>query len=75
MQCGPQAVIPGLLDRYVARAAWDAQFVDAPNRQQGDIIFATLPGDPGAQGPYGERERGPDISARVRLRWLRLTDA
>lgn len=35
--------------------------IDQPNEQHGrDILFETLPGDPGAHGPYRERERGPD---------------
>ncbi len=62
-----QKLVPGLLDRYLARAAWDAQFVDEPNRQhRRDILFATLPGDPGAHGPYRDREHGPDLQIRLR---------
>lgn len=61
-----QKLIPGLLDSYLARTAWDAQFVDRPNRQSGDILFETLPGDPGAHGPYRDRERGPDLQMRLR---------
>lgn len=61
-----QRLIPGLLDRYVARAAWDSQFVDQPNDQAGDILFDTLPGDPGAHGPYGDGERGADLLMRLR---------
>lgn len=54
-----QKPIPGLVDAHLARAAWDPQFVDEPNRQSGDILFETLPGDPGAHGPYRDRGRGP----------------
>lgn len=61
-----QRLIPGLLDRYVARVAWDSQFVDRPNDQAGDILFDTLPGDPGAHGPYREGERGADLLMRLR---------
>ncbi|HET6318398.1 MAG TPA: SDR family oxidoreductase [Chloroflexota bacterium] len=57
----------GLLDRYLATAAWDTQFVDVPDQQQGrDILWHTLPGDPGAHGPYRDRERGPDVQMRLR---------
>jgi hypothetical protein len=63
-----QKFIPGLLDRHLARAGWEAQFVDEPNEQQGDILFATLPGDPGAHGPYIEREQGPDFQMQLRMR-------
>lgn len=61
-----QKLIPGLLDRYLAKFGYDSQFVDRPNDQQGDILFATLPGDPGAHGPYTDRERGPDLQLRLR---------
>lgn len=61
-----QKVIPGLLDRYLSTAAWDPQFVDTPNTQTGDILFETLPGDPGAHGPYRDREQGPDLQMRLR---------
>ncbi|MCA1650390.1 MAG: short-chain dehydrogenase, partial [Acidobacteria bacterium] len=44
-----------------------AQMIDQPNEQHGrDILFETLPGDPGAHGPYRERERGPDWQMRLR---------
>jgi len=61
-----QRLIPGLLDRYAARAAWDSQFVDHPNDQTGDILFDTLPGDPGAHGPYRDGEQGADLVMRLR---------
>lgn len=62
-----QKFMPGLLDRHLATAAWDPQFVQDPNDQQGDILFTTLPGDPGAHGPYTDRERGPDLQMRLRM--------
>jgi NADP-dependent 3-hydroxy acid dehydrogenase YdfG len=62
-----QKFIPDLLDRYLAHAAWDTQFVDEPNDQRADILFQTLPGDPGAHGPYRDRERGPDLQMRLRV--------
>ena len=62
-----QKLIPGLLDRYLARNGYEAQMVDKPNEQRGrDILFETLPGDPGAHGPYRDRERGPDLQMRLR---------
>jgi NAD(P)-dependent dehydrogenase (short-subunit alcohol dehydrogenase family) len=61
-----QRVMPGLLDRYLARNGWDPQFVDKANLQKGDILFQTLPGDPGAHGPYEDREQGPDLQMRLR---------
>ena len=61
-----QQIIPGLLDRYMARAAWEPQFTDTPNGQQQDILFGTIAGDPGARGPYREIECGPDLQLRLR---------
>lgn len=60
-----QKFFPGLLDRYAAKS-WDQQMIDEPNDQQDDILFQTLPGDPGAHGPYRDQERGPDLQM-----WLR----
>jgi len=62
-----EKVIAGVLDTYLATAAWDGQFVDEPNEQHGDILFDTLPGDPGAHGPYRDRERGADLQMRLRM--------
>jgi NAD(P)-dependent dehydrogenase (short-subunit alcohol dehydrogenase family) len=61
-----QRVMPGFLDWFLARNGWESQFVDQENVQQGDILFQTLPGDPGAHGPYSEREQGPDLQMRLR---------
>ena len=60
-----QKLMPGLLDRFLAQAAWEPQFVDASNDQTGDILFETLPGDPGAHGRYRERARGADLLMRL----------
>jgi len=60
-----QKFLPALLDRHLASAAWEPQFVDEPNTQTGDILFQTLPGDPGAHGPYRERETAPDLLMRL----------
>lgn len=63
-----QKFIPGLLDRYLANAGWESQFVSEPNTQAGDILFETLPGDPGARGRYVDRERGADVQLMMRMR-------
>ena len=60
-----QRLLPGYLERRAARDGWESQFVDRPNDQDGDILFATLPGDPGAHGPYGERQQGADLVMRL----------
>jgi NADP-dependent 3-hydroxy acid dehydrogenase YdfG len=62
-----QKFVPALLDRYLARKGFAMQMADEPNDQHGhDILFAPLPGDPGAHGPYRERERGADLQMRLR---------
>ncbi|MDP8922630.1 MAG: SDR family oxidoreductase [Chloroflexota bacterium] len=63
-----QKFVPGLLDLYLGKTGYKPQMVDAPNDQHGrDILFDTLPGDPGAHGPYRDRERGPDLQMRLRM--------
>ncbi len=62
-----QKFIPGLLDLYLGKKGYQPQMVDTPNDQHGrDILFETLPGDPGAHGPYRDRERGADVQMRLR---------
>ena len=62
-----QKLAPALLDRYLARNGFETQMGVEPNDQRGrDILFAPLPGDPGAHGPYRERERGADLQMRLR---------
>jgi len=52
-----QRFIPGLLDRYLARVAWDGQTTRAlppghPIEHPEDNVDAPLPGDRGAHGPF-----------------------
>jgi hypothetical protein len=62
-----QKLAPALLDRYLASKGFEGQMADEPNDQHGrDILFAPLPGDPGAHGPYRDRERGADLQMRLR---------
>lgn len=64
-----QKFVPGLLDLYLGKFGYESQLTDQPNRQigqrHGDILFETLPGDPGAHGPYRDREQGPDLQMRL----------
>lgn len=57
--------VPGLLDWYLGKYGYEAQMIDAPNQQAGDILFESQPGDPGAHGPYRDRECGPDVLMRL----------
>lgn len=49
-------VMPGLLDRYLARTGYDAQQTDEPeDPQRADNLFAPVPGPWAAHGRFDER--------------------
>lgn len=50
-------VAPGLLDRMMARRAWDGQMTDEPARPRDGNLFEAPPGDPGTRGRFGARSR------------------
>jgi len=70
-----QLFIPGLMDRYLAKRAWESQTTRElphghPGEHRRDNIDAPLPGDRGAHGPFGDRARA--FSAQIwldRRRW------
>ncbi len=70
-----QRLAPALLDWYLGKKGVESQMVDKPNEQEGDILFGTLPGDPGAHGPYRDRERGADLHMRLRTHPRAVTAA
>jgi NAD(P)-dependent dehydrogenase (short-subunit alcohol dehydrogenase family) len=54
-----QKVWPGLLDRYLGRIGYDAQQTDQPEEpRRGDNLFAPVPFDLGAHGPFDDRAHG-----------------
>lgn len=62
-----QHIAPGLADLYLGKRGYQAQLTDIPHDPHApDILFDTLPGDPGAHGPYSDRARGPDWQIRLR---------
>jgi short-subunit dehydrogenase len=66
-----QRIVPGFLDRYLSRRAWDGQFTDDlpaghPRRHDRDNVDAPLPGDRGEHGPFDRRARS--FSTKL---WLR----
>jgi short-subunit dehydrogenase len=74
-----QRLIPGLLDRYVAGHAWEAQETDLlpvghAHRHANDNVDAPLPGDRGAHGPFDPWARSFSTRAWARMywRWLAL---
>jgi NAD(P)-dependent dehydrogenase (short-subunit alcohol dehydrogenase family) len=57
-----QRFIPGWLDRYLARVAWDGQTTRAlppghPIEHGRDNVDSPLPGDRGAHGPFDQRAK------------------
>ena len=77
-----QRLIPGWLDRYLARHAWEAQSTEDlppghPPRHDQDNVDATLPGDRGAHGPFDARARvfSTRFWARVHRRSLAVAGA
>jgi hypothetical protein len=63
-----QRIAPGLLDRYLARAAWDAQQTDALRHHHRDTLDAPLPGDRGAHGEFGGAARSWSLALWLRRR-------
>jgi hypothetical protein len=66
-----QRVMPGVLDRYLARKAWESQTTRQlpaghPPRHRADNVDLPIPGDRGAHGPFNARAR--DFSSRF---WFR----
>ena len=48
---------PGLLDRMMARQAWEGQMTEEPARPREGNLFDTPPGDPGTRGRFSSRSR------------------
>jgi short-subunit dehydrogenase len=68
-----QKVIPGLLDRYLARTGYQAQQTDYPDsKDRKDNLWKPVPGDRGAHGDFDGRSREWSIElwARTHLREL-----
>jgi hypothetical protein len=63
-----QRIIPGLLDRYLGRIGYDAQQTEEPvERYRPDNVFAPLPGDRGAHGPFDAESRSHSVEMWARL--------
>ncbi|WP_348270412.1 SDR family oxidoreductase [Microvirga sp. BSC39] len=55
-------VAPGLLDRMMARQAWEGQMTGASGRPREGNLFEAPPGDPGAHGRFGPQSRQRVVS-------------
>lgn len=61
-----QMLIPGLLDRYLAKKAYDGQQTDEPRPDRPDNVDSPIPGDRGAHGRFDDRARPRNLEL-----WLR----
>ncbi|MFW5878570.1 MAG: SDR family oxidoreductase [Myxococcota bacterium] len=53
-----QRLFPGLLDRYLARKAWEGSMVDQPvEADRPGNLFSPVEGDPGAHGRFEDRSK------------------
>ena len=77
-----QRLIPGFLDGYLAKHAWESQETNLlppghPRRHDQDNVDAPLPGDRGAHGPFDARARtfSTEPALRRSAGWLALAGA
>ena len=66
-------IVPGFLDRYLARNGYDAQQTSEPeNPDRPDNLWQPVPGDHGAHGVFGDRAkpRSPQLWMDLRPAWL-----
>ncbi len=52
-----QKLVPGFMDRYMARNAWDGQMTSEPARDRPDNLLDPVPGDHGTHGSFDRRAR------------------
>jgi hypothetical protein len=67
-----QRFIPGLLDLYLAKAAWDGQMHDGPRDPETRIdLWEPVPGHVGAHGDFDDRSRNAptELWLTTRLPW------
>jgi NADP-dependent 3-hydroxy acid dehydrogenase YdfG len=77
-----QRVIPGVLDRYLAKFGWTSQTTTKlppghPIHHHQDNVDSPIPGDRGAHGPFDSRARtrSTKLWARTHRGWLALAGA
>ena len=64
-----QKLVPGLVDRYLARTGYDAQQrPEAEESGRPDNLFEPLAGDRGAEGPFTDESRRSSLQLWVRER-------
>jgi NAD(P)-dependent dehydrogenase (short-subunit alcohol dehydrogenase family) len=77
-----QRFVPGFLDRYLAKRAWESQVTKQlpaghPLKHGDDNVDTPIPGDRGAHGPFDARARSwsSQMWLRRRAGWLALAGA
>ncbi len=68
-----QRLVPGFLDHYLARMAWDGQMVDAPRDPGAAIdLYEPVPGHQGAHGSFDSRARSRswEVQLTTRASWV-----
>jgi hypothetical protein len=62
------AVAPAVADRYLARKGYDAQQTDEPaDPDRPDNLFAPVPGNQGAHGPFDEQAKPRSLELWARM--------
>lgn len=65
---GATKVVPGLLDRYLARTNFEAQQTDQPvEPDRPDNLYAAVPGDQGAHGIFDAEAKGSSLQLQLTL--------
>ena len=63
-----QKLLPGLVDRYLARTGYDGQQTDEPrDPNDPDSLYEPLPGDHGARGPFTDRSSAWSLQLWARM--------
>jgi NAD(P)-dependent dehydrogenase (short-subunit alcohol dehydrogenase family) len=70
-----QKLIPGLLDRYLARRAYDGQQTGRLSHTHRDNLDAPLPGDRGAHGEFDDQARATSVELWLRTHRAHLAGA
>lgn len=60
------SIVPGALDRYLARTGYKSQLTDQPDdAQRPNNLWAPVPGDPGAHGGFDDRSHSTSLQLRA----------
>ncbi len=68
-------VVPGLLDRYLARTGFDSQQGDEPVGDRHDNLWTPAPGHQGAHGEFDDQAHGRSLQLEASLHRRELTGA